>query len=843
MSVPPTLDLQGLLAEDQWMRRLARRLAGDGHAAEDLVQETWVAALDARCPQPRALRPWLRGILRNLWIDAQSARRARGERERAVARDEALDGASELVAELELRKSVAEALLALEEPYRRALYLRFFKDQSLAAIAAREGLALSTVHERIQTGLERLRLRLDRERGGRRAWAVGLLALVEPARGSLVAAVETMAMAGALKVAASILVVGAGVAWWWSERTQPERATLTEAPAPPFPVEQPPQATTLASVQAPAGVRAELPTSGAARPLAVPSVNPEPRRIEGHVLDAHGSPVAQVAVGWSAVADEARTLSRVDGSFTIAERHEHDARIVCLDPGFVTLVPGTPALLGSARDELVVVAPRAAFAGLVLAPEGTPVPGARVSFRLRDALFRELGVQRRPPGTEEARTSTDADGRFALADLAGGEHVFLQVEAAGFLPAEVALPVGGALDLVLVLERNQRGLVIRGFVLDARAAPVEGAQVSAGHEIVRSDAAGHFELRTHAGPGPFDADGQPLGPTPDTVLAALKAGFQPARVLLRDLDLASAVELTLGAKSLSIQGRVLDAQGRPRRGIVLWARDPTPFGRQLDSVAEGTTIAWEKTIEDELVGGYGKRGTRSDEHGAFELTGLIERTYALMAFDPETAELAGPWTFSAPSRAVELVFAREEPRSRVAGRLVSTSGRPIPGVSVSAQRAFDWHDAHSQPPFLGRHEVETDAQGRFEFAELALANTELLLESEPFFLRTVALADHPDPEHLELVEPLLCELQVDLSGDPAFADELRVLDGEGHELQTIESFGNGFSLGTQASITNGLSGVVVTKETAATLVLFQHDVEVLRRPLRLDPDQRTTVRP
>jgi len=33
------------------------------------------------------------------------------------------------------------------------------------------------------------------------------------------------------------------------------------------------------------------------------------------------------------------------------------------------------------------------------------------------------------------------------------------------------------------------------------------------------------------------------------------------------------------------------------------------------------------------------------------------------------------------------------------------------------------------------------------------------------------------------------------------------------------------------------------KESATTLVLRRGGSEVLRRPLRLDPDQRTTVRP
>jgi len=56
------------------------------------------------------------------------------------------------------------------------------------------------------------------------------------------------------------------------------------------------------------------------------------------------------------------------------------------------------------------------------------------------------------------------------------------------------------------------------------------------------------------------------------------------------------------------------------------------------------------------------------------------------------------------------------------------------------------------------------------------------------------------------------------------------------------NFGNGWPLGNEASIVQGLSPVLV-KETAETLVLSKKDLEVLRRPLRLDPDRRTTLRP
>src|SRR5262245_29104816 len=115
MPVPPAFDLQGLLAEDQWIRRLARQLVGDVHAADDPAQETWVAALGSRpdAPRPRALRPWLRGVLRNLWRSARAADAARARLEAAGARAGAAEPASELVTELELRERVARELLAL----------------------------------------------------------------------------------------------------------------------------------------------------------------------------------------------------------------------------------------------------------------------------------------------------------------------------------------------------------------------------------------------------------------------------------------------------------------------------------------------------------------------------------------------------------------------------------------------------------------------------------------------------------------------------------------------------------------------------------------------------------
>jgi len=49
----------------RWIRRMAGALLRDEAAAEDLVQEAWLAAL-TRPPSEGRLRPWLREVAHNL---------------------------------------------------------------------------------------------------------------------------------------------------------------------------------------------------------------------------------------------------------------------------------------------------------------------------------------------------------------------------------------------------------------------------------------------------------------------------------------------------------------------------------------------------------------------------------------------------------------------------------------------------------------------------------------------------------------------------------------------------------------------------------------------------------
>jgi DNA-directed RNA polymerase specialized sigma24 family protein len=72
-----------LEANLDWIRALAGALARDPEAADELAQETCVAALEAPAHPPRSFRPWIATVMRNLWRErgrSQERRRARESR-------------------------------------------------------------------------------------------------------------------------------------------------------------------------------------------------------------------------------------------------------------------------------------------------------------------------------------------------------------------------------------------------------------------------------------------------------------------------------------------------------------------------------------------------------------------------------------------------------------------------------------------------------------------------------------------------------------------------------------------------------------------------------------------
>ena len=70
----------------------------------------------------------------------------------------------------ELRRAVGEAVLALDEPYRATIWLRFREQLPPREVARRMGVPVETVRTRSRRALHELRLELDRSYGDRQKW-------------------------------------------------------------------------------------------------------------------------------------------------------------------------------------------------------------------------------------------------------------------------------------------------------------------------------------------------------------------------------------------------------------------------------------------------------------------------------------------------------------------------------------------------------------------------------------------------------------------------------------------------------------------------------------------------
>src|SRR5262245_10947069 len=203
MESAPTASGQQLLEHQAFVRRLARELVSDAARADDLVQDAWVQALRHPPRAAGAARTWFRTVLRNLAGREARAESRRSTRELAAARDEAQPSPLEIGERLALERELVRAVEALREPYRSAVFQRYFEDLSPRAMARREGVPVATVKTRLRRALEMLREALDRSHG-RRAWALALARFVRP---------EPIAASTLASMLATGIVLAGATAW------------------------------------------------------------------------------------------------------------------------------------------------------------------------------------------------------------------------------------------------------------------------------------------------------------------------------------------------------------------------------------------------------------------------------------------------------------------------------------------------------------------------------------------------------------------------------------------------------------------------------------------------------
>ncbi len=179
-----SLSAAELLANQDFVRRLARQLANDEAEGDDLMQEAWVAALERPPARASGLRAWLARVLRNRAALGLRRRARRARREIACARPESQPDTVELVERVELHHRLVGAVLALPAAYREVVLCHYFRGETVAGMAHRLAAPEATVRTRLRRAREHLRDELRGSFGEHRAFPAALAALGSQGLGS-----------------------------------------------------------------------------------------------------------------------------------------------------------------------------------------------------------------------------------------------------------------------------------------------------------------------------------------------------------------------------------------------------------------------------------------------------------------------------------------------------------------------------------------------------------------------------------------------------------------------------------------------------------------------------------
>jgi RNA polymerase sigma-70 factor (ECF subfamily) len=875
-----------LLEHVGWLRSLARGLVADTHAADDVVQQTLLAALEH---PPRAqvpLRSWLAAVARNFVREDRRSQLRRSEREARAARSEACAGPDRASEQIELARLLLTELDALGEPWRSVVVARYLEGEPPRVIAARMGVPLKTVKNRLARALELLRERLDRRHGGERsAWLVVLTPLARSSipTGLLIGSV--LVNTQAKLVAASIALLCALVLVWRIGGSQVERAAdplLSRAPA----VLAGGDEAASADPTSPTSERIPATTVEVAAPAQAtpPAVPPE---VRGRVIDIDGRAIAGISivalpiwrepVARPAAQDtgsaplERLATSGADGRFEIARRPDAQA-LGASEPGWTTVFAASNRRF-EANDLVVVIAPSIAVAGVVVDDSKAPIAGPVVSFRCDAGLGRRLALD--PEGVYEVPRSVTADeqGRFAFADIPAVGGSSFHARAPGFKDGTRAAPLLADADVEIVLVPSGNP-VLRGEVRDEAGQTVEGAWVALRFESAGGDGASHWGSSGNATActdreGKFAIDATQGGPVMSVsasargsarpekqvpaskdvqVLLAAAPGFLPARAVRPESGWPDFVTLELGGPALEIHGRVVDQAGVPIANARVWTIDESSFGSIWDPLYGPSTGGLDHSLESVIRGqsrGAGSTGTvRSDEHGTFVLNGLSARAYRLGCVEDTSLRNAVSAPFDGGELDARLVLEEESMCARVAGRIVSPKGEPIEGVTVSAGRPIArWPWIEYPQPLLTAN-AKTDARGHFAFERIATKDLALMFLGDSIW--TAGYWRAPEGARLDDLQIRVrrrCEIQIDLGDRADLADAFGALTETGAVIQILWWQGSISYSRPTFPIEKGSSEILFVPEDARTIVLSKTGTDVLRVPILPEPGKLSSVRP
>ncbi|NVB80315.1 MAG: sigma-70 family RNA polymerase sigma factor, partial [Kofleriaceae bacterium] len=697
-------ELEKLMSELSWLKRLASALVRDESDANDLVQETWLVAAEHAPTDGRPLKPWLSRVALNLVRMRSRASKRRRAREVAVEPSAAhASTPDDLVSRLRAQRVVADEILRLAEPYRNTVLLHYFEELSSAEIARRSGIPEGTVRRRLKVALDELRDRLHAEERKTGQAVVGVLAplAVKQSAASTVSAALGVVL---VKKAIALVVVAVGLVLLGSQLYKHHARTSEPA----------------AATEGTLG-------SGTARALASPS-DSRAAHVVVAVTDGAG-PVANASVRCApTVGDVMVVKTASDGTASIdlaAGQWSIAASAEGHEPAATTLA------VAAARDDrvsLVLAAGGQTLTGTVTDMTGGVIAGARI-----DAARLQLNAK---AGGAIAVAFSDHAGRYKLA-VGGGailvaashpeyaaQSRYVDLGSSG-ATANFALVPGGVIEgIVRDAQTNQP---VAGAAVSASGGPpvVELADVNGG--VVKADGAGKFRF---------------TGLRPGAYMLFAREGARSSRVPV-GVEVGVAAQQTnivvLVAATATIRGKVVDDGGAPASKVTVSARgeaeggdaisddagafvfEGLPPGRwALDAasdsyISDGPAIVQlEKSDVDGIVvrvrRGLEVRGhveprqvcdveisnaEREDERrdsttttadGAFHFAPFGSGNATLVARCPNGDQGTATVTVTAGGGESIVPLA---PGGSIEGRVVDTSGKPVAGVMVNAKSGND----------------------------------------------------------------------------------------------------------------------------------------------------------
>ena len=686
-------------AEDLF--KLALYLGPEAHDAEDLVQATYLTAIEtaASFDAERKLFPWLLGILSNL------ARKARDRARRRIYTDrlpipQGVDDPERQAEHSELQATLERAIARLPQPYRQVLVLHLGHGLNAQQISGVLERSAGTVRSQVVRGLEHLRRLLP-------AGLTGAAVLLAP--GHVLAGVKAELLRAAETMAVNVTATGTGAAKGAAPGTGTTSGTATGpilglggllllvssfwafAPG-PDPSERSLSTTDEPSVDAAAGDCDEAVAADVTPRDPVERRTPVVPAVFDVVVSVRCVGAAAPAGLWvellPAMLDTidlvhveqmrpTRMLARTDDKGRATFRRVPPGKARCLIAGCVRHQATFRVRLGAANRVRLELPGSRTVSGRVLDETGV--------LRVGSEVWMSSSANEESVGFVAART--DAEGRFSLVATTEQVHVWATAEGRG--PSELTPLTGGnhrAVELRLTADAGQ----LTCTVADARDRPVAGALVQLLPQSVGRRMFAPVFATTDA-EGLVQLSGLPCGPA---FVVARKIGFATAtrKVAVRVGGSTAALNLPVGA---SIEGTIRRRNGKPWAGLALFAE-----------VSDGEVGAHDAKLRRLMA--------KSDGKGHFLLGDLPPGPVRVRVVDTTQTSWVDVRRFDlGPGQRVtwnpcdaEVPFLH--------GRVVDQHGKPMGGYAIAATPSVG---AARVTKYRTRVSL-TDAKGRFHIRPL-----------------------------------------------------------------------------------------------------------------------------